>query len=472
METIEPVPSKWWNGRPRAGCKTNRATESCAGKRGSLNENVALFGLCLILDLLVFFPALSLGQITASAPAWSPPSTTAQLLLRALSAPWVRLTGEALLAAVSAALACVVLNHIFSRWRIAPCWRYPLLTLFALNPLILLNIVNTAPETTSLLLVVLAVNFLLAWHSDQNLQALAALGFTLGLAWVTRVETVPYALPILGVLWILARSGERTSSDRVQALLITCLVPAMFIVGAWVLWDWLIARDTAWPVQHLSFDALRLAQQLNEESRAILASAGKWQAMPSSVSSLVGFMPFFILGVGLSLVDYLLTRNRISLSLAVLALTLPGLQIVSPFLGGNGHSWRNFTLTVPFGLIASGHVISRAAGTGNRKIALVVSSLLLLVLGASSIASGLAVAPSREQGRQIEVDVRNVKPQLEVPLERKPATSYWCETPSRSGGRPGPPGAGRGTTLISHRKLTWEGTAYQMGGGSERGNFH
>ncbi len=356
--------ARWTTGNNRE--ERNAVVLANRGK-GVLSEGWVVFGLSLIFNALgAYLVAVRLNIVVSdvmqrTVQAWLIlAGNTMQLpsidnaLPTMLNLPLVLLEPlreggiwAGLLTAFCGSLTCSVLNRILSDWNIGRRWRYPMLVLFALNPMILFQSSNGSSEMIFVLLIILSLWLLLTWHRTDALQPMILLGFVTGLAALTRVEALVYAVVLLGIVWLLARQSAYSQRDRAYALLIAFFTPVIFTVGAWILSDALITNVPLYFIRGANYDSAQFDHWLN----AILL--------------------------------------------------------------------RDHVLIIPFGFIVAGKIVANVS-TNWRRIAPIVSVLVLLALGASTIASGVAMAKSSEPGEMNDAFLKGL-------LAQQPADSWKDE---------------------------------------------
>jgi len=265
-----------------------------------------------------------------------------------------------LVAAASGALTSCILNRILANLNIDRRWRYPMPLLLAASQFTVLHSNSGLVEAISVLLGTLSVYLVLAWHRTSSLQPLVSLGFVLGLASVTRYEALLNILPVLGTVWLLARSADNRPSGYVQGLLIVTLIPALFVFCSWVLLDCITTRDPLHFIRDGHYSALRIDVGVRDAAGPLPGGGSLdiiWQLLSEKL--ILALLPLLAIGVALLAADYLLSRNELSLTLAVLTLILPILQYLTSWGIRGVPSPRGFSLAVPLTIMIAGQVISR-----------------------------------------------------------------------------------------------------------------
>lgn len=298
-----------------------------------------------------------------------------------------------LISALAGALACGALHAFLIRQGIGAGRRIPVLTMFALNPLVLYYCGTGSFVMTWLLLILLSALLLTSWAQTTNLQPVISLGFTLGAASLVRYDALFYCSVLLAVLGLLAVSMPNRSLEQLLGLLITCLAPVLFLLGAWLVLSLLISFGpySLMPKEEIGFAAA-------VASPTGLAASAPWSgdtagSVLEAPWSPLGPFPFFVVGLIALLADGLLTGDRVSRSLAALAMTFPALWLLRDLLGMGAPSLHDTVSTIPFGFLMAGQLLVRIeAAMANRYVASqLATGAVLLSLGLSTAATGASL---------------------------------------------------------------------------------
>lgn len=306
----------------------------------------------------------------------------------------VRETGLSgpLLAATAGSAATAVLNQILRGFQLASRWRYPVLLLFALNPFVLFHFSSGSSAAVSVLFIALAARFLLVWQRTNALQPVVLLGFAAGLAGLASYGALLYAVLLVVAIWLLASQQDAEQPGRTQALIIAYFTPAAFIVVAWALFAALTTDELSQFVRS-TYDRMFV---LGYRTVDVAPAVHDVQSFASQVWQLFPFFPF---GVASLLGDYILRRDRLSLCLVLLVISFPALSLVSAWLSTRKPDQSGDNLVaILFGFIVAGYIMARAASVGG-KLRRMVCCLVLVALGLSSLASGVAMAKGTGQGQ-------------------------------------------------------------------------
>jgi len=158
--------------------------------------------------------------------------------------PWLASTGLAanLLSALAAGVAAALLLGLAAEAGLPRAWRWPLVALFALHPLVLGPATTGAPLAVLIALLMGASWALSRWARTEALRDLIAASLVLAGALITRYETVFIVVGALVYLaWRTRRGGG--SLAKLEGTMITFALPVVYVGGIWVAANWAIMGD-------------------------------------------------------------------------------------------------------------------------------------------------------------------------------------------------------------------------------------
>lgn len=146
-------------------------------------------------------------------------------------------------------LSLLVLHRILRKWGVGRL-RWILLAAVALNPFFVRGVFDGSSGTTALVLLLISVHGLAAWVTQRQIRALVYIGGGVALMAVTCFEVslwMMLAFPLLlAHEWV-----RRSARDERHATLILALTPAAYVLGLWVLMNWLIMGDSRYFLRSL-----------------------------------------------------------------------------------------------------------------------------------------------------------------------------------------------------------------------------
>ncbi|MBI3965922.1 MAG: glycosyltransferase family 39 protein [Chloroflexi bacterium] len=380
------------------------------------SESTAIFGLGLALNLaMAWFVVYQLNIFVTDAMSrtlaaqrvffgadpkltevgfiWAPLPTLLQIPLVLI--PPLRQDGLSgnVLTAIMGAITLVSLNRIYRHLRLGRGVRYALLLLCALNPMTLYYSSNGLSEMTFVCFTILSIDYLLEWANTYNIRPLISMGFAVGIALLARYDTAIHAWLLLAVIYFLL-TRRSTRPSETQAMLVTYFAPVCFFGGLWVLFNLMIMGDPIYFVRGAYSNAAQIGFQL-----AVLGEIAKLTGNPVGIARFITeqvtlLFPMFSIGVVLLLLDFGRTRNRLSLSVALLAMSFPAFQALNFFSGQSAAFIRYFILAVPYGYLMAGQLIGRVT---NKQARYGVIGLALTGLLLSNFATAYAMSTVTER---------------------------------------------------------------------------
>ncbi|MBI3965541.1 MAG: glycosyltransferase family 39 protein [Chloroflexi bacterium] len=376
-----------------------------------LDEGTSIFGLSLALNLVMclvvvyWFNLFVTDSMSRTVSAWrvfygadpklsevgfiwAPLPTLLQLPFVLISP--LRDAGLAgnVVTAIMGAVTVASLNRIFRLFALGRWLRYGLLILFSLNPMILYYSANGLSEMTFVAITVLSLSYLIQWQQTRSIQALILLGFSVGAALLARYDTAVHAVLLLPILYLFLKERP-TQRDEAQALLVTYFAPVCFCGGLWVLFNLMIMGDPIYFVRGAYSNAAQIGYQL-----ALLGEIAKLTGDPIAIARFIGeqvtlLFPMFSIGLALLFGHFLRARNRLSLALALLAMSFPAFQALNFFTGQSAAFIRYFILAIPYGYLMAAFLLSRSPGLRLRQAAVGAAAVGLLV---SNVATAHAMS--------------------------------------------------------------------------------
>lgn len=173
--------------------------------------------------------------------------------------PWMATSGLAanLLGALCAGVSAALLLGLAADCGLSRGWRWPLIALFALHPLVLGPAACGAPMALLTTLLMGASWAMLRWARTESLRDLIAASLTLSGALITRYEAVFIVAGALIYLGWRTWRQER-SWDKFEGTMIAFALPIAYVGGIWVSANWAIMGDP-WYFARETFDLSRMA---------------------------------------------------------------------------------------------------------------------------------------------------------------------------------------------------------------------
>lgn len=380
----------------------------------------------------VFFSAYP--KLTNIGFIWAPLPTLLQLPLVLI--PPLRADGLSgnILTAIMGALTAVTINQTLRLWPIERLYRYAIMAAFVLNPMILFYSSNGLSEMTFVFFTILSIHLLILWQRSEHYMYLGLLGMSVAMAFLARYDTVVHAMLLIGVIWIVSLKMPESSFAKSQALIVFFGVPVIFATGLWVMFNWMFMGDALHFVRGEYSNAAQIDYQM-----VLLSNIETLRHNPIGITKYIGtetgqLFPPFLLGIGLLTFDFLVTKNRLAISLAMLALSFPVFQGMNMFEGQSAAFLRYFILAIPYGILLVGFQISRI----RPKWAILkhaVRVIAVLVLAGSGILSGWKMNQATEWGQWNDIFLNALIHQYRVDAwsEEREIARYLDERIDRRG---------------------------------------
>ena len=346
-------------------------------------------------------------------------------LLRPLGQAWF---APQIMSALFTAGLIVLLNRVLIVLGVSTRWRVPTLLAVALNPLIFFSAINGMTENVFLFFVVGAVYYMLVWQETSS-TPLIIFGAFAGLAFFVRYESVAFAGA--GTLAVLIMTASTRNQERTEALLTTYLAPVAFVMLLWVFWNQLFLGDALYFLRAVGSNEFYTGGLRDPGVQTELA-----QAFHSPVETLVftarrlySIFPAFIPAMVLGTVMMFRTRDRVLLSLLVMAASVPLFNMLQVYRGQLFEWARFWSIIVVFTPIVAAAAI-RHLPRRWRNRALGVTAVLCLasgVLSGLTMTGDVASPDERQFIESITSGIDGVTTQRDDTLDQLEATAAYLD---------------------------------------------
>jgi hypothetical protein len=282
---------------------------------------------------------------------------------------WPALVTDAFAANITTALfmagGAVVLRGLLADIGVGRLARLALVALFALHPMIVYYGANGLTEAPFVFTMLLTTRFLVRWLADGSLAALAGVGLSLALAYLTRYEAAVAAVGAIGLIGIVSlyRAWTRRRPDRPRPLLsaladvLIAAVPFGVAFCAWAFASWLIVGSLFphFTSEYGNSSQVATLRPFVEEQTGQGTSA----AIPYVAAQLMGLQPMFLAIVAVALGLSLLRRDvRVLGPLALMGPVL-AFSVVGFLAGVTVGFLRYHVAIVPLAICLAGFCLAR-----------------------------------------------------------------------------------------------------------------
>lgn len=290
------------------------AAYAILGWRVVLEQNVVLFDAVARVAHAYFVWHNEPPKLAAVGFVWPPISTLVFLPFTIVKPLATSLIALPLTSALFAAGTVMLLNRVFALVEMPRRFRYPLIVLYAVNPMILFYATNGMSEAVYLFFLVWSVYALLRWFLTRQPRFLVLAGFAFAAGILSRYEMITWAT-LLTVVIAVAMMRQHVSRSELEGSLIAYLAPVSYGIGLWLFVNWLILGD---PLFWLRYQA---PGQAAEADRATVAPStldgmGAGEAFTSLLSLNWSLFPPTLLVLSALCLLFLVRRDLMALTLA------------------------------------------------------------------------------------------------------------------------------------------------------------
>ena len=289
----------------------------------------------------------------------------------------------------------VVLNKIFRHFGVSSLFRYSLLALYQLNPMILLYAASGMTEPIFTFFLLMGLYHLLQWIDNQRAPNLIWMGTAFALASLTRYETVFYALAtilIIVIYMLIRRSGWR----KIESTLTLAFLPPVFIGAMWLLANWIIMGNPFFFAQ-----SPNIASQLAGIQRGFMGkvAVGLGESLTFTTQLIATVFPLLFLAALLCLFLYW-KGYRKALVLGAFALLTPAYLASTTWAGRPLGPWpRYYIYIIPFTILIMGLFFAYLQSFKPKLLSLpiIASSLVLILISGYPVFDAIFY-PSKTEG--------------------------------------------------------------------------
>lgn len=253
-----------------------------------------------------------------------PPLTTFVFLpLAAIKPIATSLIALPLLTALFGGVAMVWLDRTLARCEMPALLRYPLLVLFAVNPMWMFYSGNGMSEVVYLAMLAFSLYCFVSWYETTEPRFLIGAGFGIALLIVTRYAFIVWAV-LVALLIGVALVRRRASRVEVEGSVVAFAAPVVYAMALWILFNALIVGDPfGWLTDQTS------TQAVNATGIDTAGSLGFDEVSRRLLELNVAVFPLAFVVVPALIVAFLGQRNDMALWLAsfiVLGIVIMGVH--------------------------------------------------------------------------------------------------------------------------------------------------
>jgi hypothetical protein len=207
----------------------------------------------------------------------------------------------------------VAMNRLLARCSMPGLQRWPLLAVFALNPLLVFYAGNGMSEVVYLALLTFSLYCFASWMLTAQPRFLIAAAMVFSALVLLRYSFGILAL-VISVLVVVGLSRRGAADDEAEGTLVTFLAPIVYAFGVWILFNWLIVGDPLGWLGGSGAFAVNAAQAGSTSGVTVVDVLGR-----------LGELALGVFGLGIVVVPALIVtaiakRDEMSWWLAILAL--------------------------------------------------------------------------------------------------------------------------------------------------------
>lgn len=176
---------------------------------------------------------------------WPPLPAVSDIPFIVLLRPFrLEILAESLMSAFYAGFTMVQLNNILKHFKVEAGWRTIWMILFGIQPLILHNAALGMSETPLIGFLLFSLNGYLIWRREHKNSGIMMAGVGAWLALYCRYEALAWtAAMAVCICWVWVFQKGKTSPEKLEAELLSYLVPPAYGFIFWIFLNWTIMGD-------------------------------------------------------------------------------------------------------------------------------------------------------------------------------------------------------------------------------------
>lgn len=248
--------------------------------------------------------AISLASAPLGAVAFMPLTLIKPLATSLIAIP--------VLTALAAGVMMAMINSLLRRCEIPAGFRFVMLLLFGLNPMLVYYAGNGEPVVLGMVVAAVALLSVISWKIAGDTRYLVGAGLAIGIAVMVDYG---YALWAVGLAVTILAISAGSAQERIRGALILFLTPVVYALLVWVLLNGIILGSPfGWITAQTGFI------QVNTTGVLQAVTASPMDALGDLFSVVLGVAPLGLATVVLLLLTGILKRDGVAFGLFLLAL--------------------------------------------------------------------------------------------------------------------------------------------------------
>jgi hypothetical protein len=292
----------------------------------------------------------------------------------------------------------VVLDRTLRLLGVGTLRRRALLLLYGLHPMVVFYAANGMSESPLLFFMISGTYQFLRWTRGGGVQSLLVFSLLSAGTFLVRYEGLAFCAGGVVALTIAFFVGKDLEPDRLEAILLTYLVPVSYVAALWLFFNWVFVGD---PLYFYRSSYGNLAQtagfRTGAQTYLSLVVGNIASALTYALERWVIVMPAIALIAPLAVIRGFVRREHVTVGVLAMAGALPLFHTYLVY-GGTSFGWLRFFLySIPFTIVLLPLVLEPLRGY--RRIYR-ASWAIALVFVAAGIPTGLWAMTQPDLGRE------------------------------------------------------------------------
>lgn len=283
--------------------------------------------------------------------------------------------GGPILTSIAGALSLVFLNLILLQLNVKPTYRWVLLALVQVSPSFLYSAATGTPDALFLLVVLFVI-----WGAIQiayNNMSFLICGFGLAIGFFIKYESLAIAVGLVLALVVYQWKANQNWRVELEGRFIAFITPLIYGIGLWLIFNGFNMNDAFYFIKHLYSPEFSpdIVRNTGIAHPFFLGWDNFFEAFRIGVNRVLQNSLVLTVTVVFAFIMALVRKKKYYLSILLIVLTLPMVDIIQIFLGHQPPGFYQWAYAVPFGMIMVG-LLSQHILPEKRYLLLILTVLL------------------------------------------------------------------------------------------------
>ena len=218
------------------------------------------------------------------------------------------------LTAIAAGMLMALLNSILRRCEMPAVFRFAMIIVFGLNPMVVYYAGNGEPVVLGMVLAAISLLSIISWYITDETRGLVGAGLAMGGALFIDYQYGVWAIGLALAVLIIA-SGKGDGEDRLRSSLIVFITPFVYGLLVWTLLNWVILGD---PIDWITSNPHMISVNSTDTFRNVTASP--LDALGDLFKVVLGVAPLGLVAIIMLVFSGIFSGSRLAWGLVIVCI--------------------------------------------------------------------------------------------------------------------------------------------------------